>query len=365
MIIDAHLDLAMNALMGKRDLRADLATLRAAEARGGPTGPAGLGTAMVTLPEMRACRMAVSCATLIARVANDGSMISYPTQEVAGASARGQLAYYRLLEQVGVLRVLDSLAALNEHLAAWEALPDTGSAGALTDPPPLGVIIAMEGADPILGPAEVPAWWRDGLRVVSLAHYGLSTYAHGTGTSGGLTAAGRGLLPALEAAGMILDLTHLADESWYEALDLFGGPVMASHSNCRALVPGERQSDDAALRRLIERGGVIGAVLDAWMLAPGWIKGATSNTVVGLAAVVDQIDHVCQLAGNARHAAIGSDLDGGYGWEQCPHDLASIAGLIGLAEMLRARGYGEDDVQNVLWHNWVRLFRDAWGRHGS
>ncbi|GAC1431866.1 MAG: membrane dipeptidase [Chloroflexota bacterium] len=358
MIIDAHLDLAMNARMERRDLRLDLAALRAAEAARGPGGSGGLGTAMVTLPEMRACRMAVSCATLIARVAHDGATISYPTQEIAGASARGQLAYYRLLEQAGLVHILTDVAALDAHLASWEDLP-VGRDGGRSDPP-LGLIIAMEGADPILGPEEVPVWWREGLRVVSLAHYGLSTYAHGTGTTGGLTAAGHRLLPALAAAGMILDVTHLADQSWNEALDIFSGPVMASHSNCRSLVPGERQSDDAALRRLIARGGVIGTALDAWMLSPNWIKGATSNTVVSLAAVADHIDHVCQLAGNALHAAIGSDLDGGYGWEQCPHDLASIAGLTGLASLLRDRGYSQDDIACILWRNWARFFRAAW-----
>ena len=357
MIIDGHLDLAMNALMGKRDLRQDVATLRAREAGGGTGGAAGLGTAMVAFPEMRACRMAVSCATLIARVADDGATISYPTQEVACASARGQLAYYRLLEQAGVVRVLDTVAALDAHLAAWQAATPGGA-----DAPPLGLIIAMEGADPILSPHEAATWWRDGLRVVSLAHYGLSAYAHGTGTAGGLTAAGRRLLPALEQVGMILDVTHLADQAWYEALDLFTGPVMASHSNCRALVPGDRQSDDMALRRLIARDGVVGAALDAWMLAPGWVKGVTTNSVVGLAAVADHIDHVCQLAGDARHAAIGSDLDGGYGWEQCPHDLASIAGLPHLGDLLRGRGYSEHDVQGILWRNWVDLFRAAWSR---
>jgi membrane dipeptidase len=359
-IIDAHLDLAMNALLGKRDLRLELAALRAAEASHGPRGPENLGTAMVTFPEMRACRMAVSCATLIARVARDGSTISYPTQEVAGAAAHGQLSYYRLLEAGGVLRVLTDAPSLRAHLAEWEALPAGGEAGAPTDPPPLGVIVAMEGADPIMGPEQVPGWWEAGLRVVSLAHYGLSTYAHGTGTSGGLTEAGRRLLPALAAAGMILDVTHLADQGWHEALDLFDGPVMASHSNCRALVPGERQSDDDALRRVIERDGVIGAALDAWMLYPGWVKGQTANTVVGLDAVAAQIDHVCQLAGDARHAAIGSDLDGGYGWEQCPHDLESIAGLTRVGDLLRARGYSADDVEAIMWGNWVRLFLDAW-----
>jgi membrane dipeptidase len=168
------------------------------------------------------------------------------------------------------------------------------------------------------------------------------------------------MLRALEAAGIILDLTHLADQAFYEALDAFGGPVLASHNNCRALVPGVRQFTDDQIRRIIERDGVIGGALDAWMMYPGWIKGVTQPSVVGLSAMVDHLDHICQLAGNANHAAIGTDLDGGYGKEQVPHDLDTIADLQKLPDMFRARGYSDDAIAKIMHGNWLALLRRAW-----
>jgi membrane dipeptidase len=197
-------------------------------------------------------------------------------------------------------------------------------------------------------------WWSDGLRMVGLAHYGPSPCAFGTGSAGPLTAQGRELLRIMDMVGMMLDVSHLTDQSFHEALDLFQGPVMASHSNCRALVPGDRQLDDTMIGRLIERDGVIGAVMDAWMLQPGWERGVTTNDLLTLEAVVDQIDHVCQLAGNSRHAAIGTDLDGGYGIEQVPKDLDTIADVQKIPDLLRRRGYGEGDIAAVMHGNWLR-----------
>jgi membrane dipeptidase len=165
----------------------------------------------------------------------------------------------------------------------------------------------------------------------------------------------------MEHVGMLLDVTHLADESFWEALDAFGGRVLASHQNCRALVPGDRQFTDEQLRAVIERDGVIGAALDAWMLQPGWVRGETTNVSLTLEAVADHIDHVCQLAGNARHAAIGSDLDGGYGTEQCPRDLDTIADLQRIPDLLCARGYQAPDIAAIMHGNWLRFFEEVWG----
>ena len=159
---------------------------------------------------------------------------------------------------------------------------------------------------------------------------------------------------------MILDLTHLAEQAFWEALERFGGPVMASHNNCRALVPGDRQFSDEQIRAIAGRGGVIGVALDAWMLYPGWIKDETSNDLVTLEAVADQIDHICQTTGGSLHAAVGSDLDGGYGTEQCPRDLDTIADLQKIPGLLRRRGYGEEEVERIMHGNWVRFFREAW-----
>jgi membrane dipeptidase len=156
---------------------------------------------------------------------------------------------------------------------------------------------------------------------------------------------------------MILDMTHLSDQSFFEAIDRFSGPVMASHNNCRALVPGDRQFSDQQIQRLVERDAVIGVVCDAWMLQPGWAIGSSRPDRLTLAALVDQIDHICQLAGNARHVGIGSDLDGGYGTEQTPSDLRTISGLQRLEPILSQRGYSDADIYGIFHGNWLAFFR--------
>ncbi len=217
----------------------------------------------------------------------------------------------------------------------------------------------MEGADPIVSPEQARDWWDLGLRAVGPAHYGRSHYAHGTGVEGPLSPGGRELLKEFNRLGMILDVTHLCDPSMEEALDLFGGRVLASHHNCRALVPGDRQLTDKQIKQLIARDAVIGVALDAWMLYPNWIRGQTKPEVVGLTDVVDHIDHVCQLAGDVRHSAIGSDLDGGFGIEQTPRDLNTIADLQKLADILSARDYSDADIDLIFHGNWLRFFRES------
>ena len=153
---------------------------------------------------------------------------------------------------------------------------------------------------------------------------------------------------------MILDLTHLSDMSFYEALDRFNGPVIASHNNCRALVPGDRQFSDEQIQRLIERDAVIGAALDAWMLEPDWVHGESSTEAVKLATVADHIDHVCQLAGNASHAAIGTDTGATY---HMPSDFRTTEDLRKLEPILVDRGYSGSDIDNIFHANWCRFFR--------
>ena len=349
-VIDMHLDLAMNALNWNRDLRKTVHEIRADEAGMTQKGRAG-GT--VAFPEMRVGDMAVCSATLLARENPKGTTsLDFRAPEMAYGFAMGCLAYYRQLEAEGICRIIADWPGLERHVREWE----TGG----RDRTPLGFIISMEGADPIVSPDQVPRWFDAGLRVVSLVHYGVSRYAHGTGAPGGLTALGKPMLQAIEAAGMILDVTHLADESFFQAMDLFHGTVLASHNNCRALVPGDRQFTDDQIRLIVERGGVIGAAFDNWMLHAGYVKGETPRGLISMNDVVDHIDHVCQIAGNARHSAIGTDLDGGYGIEQSPSDLDTIADLQKIPDLLRMRGYAEDDVQAIMYGNWLRLFRDAW-----
>jgi membrane dipeptidase len=218
----------------------------------------------------------------------------------------------------------------------------------------------MESADPILKPDQLSVWKEAGVRIIGPAHYRAGRYAGGTSTELGLTLDGQTLLRELERLGIILDLTHLSDHAFWEALEIFNGVVLASHNNCRVLVPHQRQFDDEQIRAIIARDGVIGAAFDNWMIRPGWARGAKDNPQVMLAHVADHIDHICQLAGNSGHAAIGSDLDGGFGREQSPSDLDTIADLQNMIEILAKRGYTEIDIASIMHGNWLRLIRRAW-----
>jgi membrane dipeptidase len=355
-LIDGHLDLSWNALSWGRDVTLGLDELNQREA--GMTDHPARGRATTTLPEMRRAGIAVCQATLLARAkprlrrpeGHDRLSLDYANQEIASAMARGQLAYYELLERRGLLRMIRSADELARHWEGWAS--DDHSE-------PIGYILAMEGADPIVEPSQAVEWWNLGLRSVNLAHYGESRYAVGTGDDGPLTPEGVQLLKEFEQLGMILDATHLSDTSFFQALDIFGGPVLASHNNCRTLVAGGRQFSDEQIRLLVQRDAVIGAALDAWMLAPGWIKGQTSREVVRLDAVADHLDHLCQLAGDSHHAAIGSDLDGGFGTEQTPVGMDRISDLQALAEILARRGYTDVEIDDIFHGNWLRFF----GKH--
>lgn len=357
LIIDAHLDHAWNALQWNRNLLDRVHLIRVRERDMSGDGRA-LGT--VALPDMRQGRIALCFATVLARsTGHPVPHIDYASPAQCFAIGMGQLAYYRALERDGHIRVITNLAELNDHVADWEAW-DRGNAAKPPVTPPLGFVISMEGADPIPEPEQLAEWWEAGLRILGPTHYGPGRYAGGTGTELGLTSLGQELLPAMKRLGIILDLSHLSDTAFWQALERYDGPVLASHNNCRALVPHQRQFSDQQLRAIFERDGVIGAVCDAWMLQPGWVVGQSTNEKVTLDTVVDHIDYVCQLAGSSRHAAIGSDLDGGFGRDQSPRDLDTIADLQELAGLLGARGYGGGDIAAILHGNWLRLLRQSW-----
>lgn len=351
LIVDAHLDLAMNALVWNRDLFRSAYETRDLEA--GMTAK-GRGKGTVSIPDLRRGQIGLCFATVLGRVNPDSpAQIDFRTHEIAYAHCQGELAFYRELERQGIVRILRTGQDVADHFAQWSASPDDATAASA----PIGIVLLMEGADPIVEPDQAELWWNDGLRIVGLAHYGPSAYAFGTDSAGPLTEKGRRLCAEMSRLGMILDVSHLTDESFHDALDRFDGPVLASHSNCRALVPGDRQISDDMIRRLIERDAVIGIALDAWMLEPGWIRGQTTPERVSLNDVADHIEHVCQIAGHARHVAIGSDLDGGYGTEQTPRDLDTIADLQQLPDILASRGFSGTDIANVMHGNWVRHLR--------
>ena len=367
MICDWHLDLAWNALEWDRDLARPVAEIRAREVALGRRGP-GRGTNTVSFPALRAGGVAVACATVLARHDREPPPLpdlprsGFSTVEAAHATAVGQLAYYRAIERRGLARILRDRAGLDDHVARWQAHLARRSSHPAEAAPPIGLILSMEGADPILDPADLGEWWDAGVRIIGLTHFGVGRYGHGTGTPGPLGPLAPALLAAMRGRGVILDLTHLADAAMDQAFDLFDGPILASHHNCRALVDRQRQLRDADIRRIAARGGVIGVALDAWMLDIAAGQGGLGpRSAATLATAADHVDHICQLAGSARHAALGTDLDGGFGTEQSPADLDTVADLARIPSILRQRGYPEADIAAILHGNWLDLVRRAWG----
>lgn len=358
LILDAHLDLAMNAIEWNRDLTRPLAEIRAREAHRQDRPDRGRGT--VCLPELRRGGLRIVVATLIARVEHNAysPVAGWSSPAQAWAMTQAQRAWYRAMEEAGEMVLLRDAADLERFLA--RPTPPTEAPGPGQDP--IGFVLSLEGADSILSPAHLERAWADGLRVIGPAHYGPGLYANGTDATGGFNARGRELLREMRRLGFILDVTHLCDDCFLEALDLFDGPVWASHHNCRALVDHNRQLSDDMIRALVAREAVIGTALDAWMLVPGWVRGKTTprGTGVSLRHVVDHLDHVCQVAGNARHAGVGSDLDGAFGTEQTPLDVDSIADLARLPGLLRARGFTAKDANGIAHGNFLRCLRRAW-----
>lgn len=369
LIFDAHLDLSMNALEWNRDFTRPISEIR--EREQGLTDKPDRGRGVVCFPEMRRGGIGVCVATQIARYVKRGNPLpGWHSPEQAWAQTQGQLAWYRAMEERGEMVQIKTRAQLQAHVELWHGAPvskparldaPAHRAGLETGAPPIGYVLSLEGADSILSFKHLERSYEQGLRALGPAHYGPGLYAQGTDASGKFPVRGKELLREMDRLGMILDVTHLTDEEFWEALDLYQGPIWASHSDCRALAPHQRQLNDEQIKALGKRGAVIGAALDAWMMVPNWVRQQTTPQAVGLKLekLVEHIDHVCQLVGSARHSGIGSDLDGGFGREQAPMDLETIADLSRIPELLRARGYSEEDARAVGHGNFLRFLGEA------
>ncbi|MDN3585280.1 membrane dipeptidase [Pedobacter aquatilis] len=352
--IDAHLDLSMNALEWNRDLTKNVVDINKREE--GLTDKPDRSLATVSLPELRKGNIGLVVATQIARyVAPDNHLPGWHSPEQAWAQTQGQLAWYKAMEDAGEMFQVKDLETLEQHLKVWND-------GQPVDKKPIGYILSLEGADSFVTFNHLEKAWHNGLRAVGPAHYGPGRYAQGTDATGKMTAMGHELLKEMERLNVILDATHLCDDSFWDALSRFNGHVWASHNNCRALVNHNRQYSDEQIKELVNRGAVIGSALDAWMMVPNWKRGISKPKEMkcNLEVMVNHIDHICQLAGNANHVGIGSDLDGAFGKEQCPYDLETIADLQKVPALFKQKGYTETDVENLMHGNWLRFLRKAW-----
>jgi membrane dipeptidase len=351
-IVDAHLDLAYTAVNFNRDLRQSLTAVRQQEPN---PGPRGIATA--TFPELQRGGVGLIFGTLFvlpatAPIPGLTDALTYSTPAEAHQQAMTQLDYYhRTADETGYVRLVGDLAGLEAVVASHQG----DGAERL-----LGVVPLMEGADPIREPAEAELWYERGLRLVGLA-WDDTRYAAGAWRGGGgLTKDGHHLLERLAEFGFIVDLTHLSEKASHQVMDRYEGPVVATHSNARALVPGERHFSDEQIHRLgAERGGMIGVVLYNRFLKAGHDKGDPKELVT-LDHVVDHIDHICQVLGNADHVGIGSDFDGGFGAADIPAEMDSAADLPLLADRLQARGYTANQTNAIMGDNWLNFLRRAW-----
>ena len=217
LIIDGDYPMAYGGVDLDRDLTLPIDQVRSASDRRSLSGGWPDGETMATLPEMRKGGVAAALVKVVGRIRRPNSPIwGYRTGHGAYAAGQAHLAYYEVLAAEGEARVLATSGDFAAHMREWADAEDYSAL-------PVGFIIGMEGADPILWPEQVHEWWARGLRVISLSHYGVSTYSHGTGTGteGGLFPPAEALLREMDSLGMILDVTHTSDRSVREA----GGDV--------------------------------------------------------------------------------------------------------------------------------------------
>lgn len=356
LLFDVHLDLSLNALEWNRDLSMSLEEIRSSEK--GMNDLKGRGMNTVCFEEMRRGGIGLCVATQIGGCMKPrGPVASWESPAQAWGMTQGQRAYYEALSDLGELAPVRNLEELDATLARWEDPAAAAEAGA-----PIGYVLSLEGADSIVTLDYLDKAYESGLRALGPAHYGTGRWAFGHDRVGNLPDNGKELIRKMDDLGIILDVTHLSDGCFFDALDLFEGTIWASHSNCRTLVDDPRQFSDEQIKLLIERGAVLGSVFDAWMMVPGWERGTSTPEGMGVRIehILDHIDHICQLAGNASHVGVGSDLDGGFGLEQSPMDMNSIADLQRLDSLLAAKGYSADDIAGIFHGNFLRLLREAW-----
>lgn len=357
LIIDGHLDLADSALSYRRDLSRPLAELRARE------NPQAVdGTLTVCLPELARGGVGIVFGTLfvmphsiaqklgtVAITYRDDAPPEYLHQQAHEGAMRQLDVYRRWADQSERVRIIDSHSHLKDVLSSQE-----------DDKSEIGIVVHIEGADPIRDPAEIELWHEYGVRSIGLAwqstHYAPSTEDE----TARLPRDGYRMLERMLSLQMIADLTHMGDKAAYDVLEMYDGPLAITHTTCRALVPHKRCASDRQIRMVAERGGVVGIMLLNEALRKGHRHGDPKELVT-LDHVVAHIDHVCQLVGSAENVAIGSDLDGGFGAEDTPTGIDSIADLYKVADALKQCGYDNDSISKIMSGNWLRLLKTALG----
>jgi len=351
LIVDGHEDIAWNMLTLNRDYtKSALATRRLEQAT---WIPQEVGSTLLGKSEWLLGKVCIIFASLFAtplrRRLGDWDILSYASPTEAHASARRQLdAYHHLIDTDPLFRLVTNIADLDEVLGSWST--DLNIEDRL-----IGFVPLMEGADGIQAPSQLEEWYERGLRIIGPA-WASTRYTGGTGEPGSLTPEGVALLNEMSIFNFILDVSHMAEQAFYESLDQFDRTIIASHSNPRKFLPTDRGLSDDMIRSLADRGGVVGVIPYNRFLIPGWRK---SDQKPGIQLVADVIDHICQLTGSSQHVAIGSDFDGLFGVEQVPHEIDTINDLQKVVSPLEAYNYSLEEIDNIMHTNWLRILRQA------
>lgn len=351
LLIDAHEDIAWNVLTFGRDYTQSALWNRTREAES--SIEQFIGNTLLGKSEWLLGHTGIIFSTLFCAPERHSlgswDTQNYRTSREAHRRAMAQLdVYKKLIDSDNQFVLISSKADLSGVLASWRAeLPIADRR--------IGFVPLMEGADPIVEPQQVEEWYGRGLRIIGLS-WESTVYAGGTHEPGPVTAAGFELLEVMSDLNMILDLSHLSEEAYYQALEAYDGPMIASHANPRRFCPTSRGLSEDMIINLAELDGVIGIVPYNAFLKPGWRRHHPRNEV-SLDLVADAIDHICQLTGNSCHVAFGSDFDGGFGLEHVPVGIDSIADLHKVADLLAGRGYTEEQIDHVFSENWLRMLR--------
>lgn len=354
-VVDAHLDIAWNYVNSGRSFTTSAWKKRRREY--GTLVQRRYGRSMVGLPEMLLGRVAVACATIFV-APRHGAIYAdeqglYETPQQAYREAVRQMDYYhRLADENEVIDLVRTQAELDAVLATWDE-------GTTLADHHVGLVLLMEGADPVLEPPHLEEWYARGLRVLGPA-WTQTRYSGGTRAPGPLTDLGRELLEVMASFGMLLDLSHMAPEAANEALDRYEGPIFAGHANPLIFRPDriDRNLSDDTIRRIAERDGVIGIMPYNLFLVEDWKLGGRKDAAT-MDTVVAALDHVCQVTGDAAHVGIGSDFDGGFGSESAPEPFETIADLWEIGRALEAYGYAPEHISAVLSGNMLRVLRAA------
>ena len=359
-IIDSHEDLAYESLYGGFDY-----TRSAADNRKYYTGPEKFGCT-IGWPELQEGGIGIVFGTVFIAPPDDGNKgqknreTTYITDEDFHAAVCAQLDFYDRLagEHPDQFRRIFSRTDYDDVVKDWSEQPGSEH--------PVGLVTLLEGTEGLRSFDDLSRYYERGIRLIGPVWAG-GRWCAGTKSrdmKDALTDEGKTLLRKMSAQGFILDISHMKNRSAMDSLDYYDGVTAASHANCNVLLgddfPVERHFNDETIRMLIEHDGVMGVVPYNYFLRTGWKKnGVSPRNLVTLNTLADHIDHICQLAGHSRAAAIGTDFDGGFGYPDIPYEMNDISDLPELAGVLENRGYKEEDIQNIFHKNWQRILERA------